>query len=146
MLHPLRLSLQFARLATPGPHRAALPRQSVARWIRHALAREAEITVRIVDEAEGLALNADYRKQDHATNVLTFDYSREPVVCADLVLCALRSEQMSLPWKWEFPGGKLELNELLFYQKNDLYSHHHLHHFHPQRYYHQQCSYHYYYW
>ena len=40
-----------------------------------------------------------------------------PVVCAiieqdDLVLCALRSEQMSLPGKWEFPGGKLELNEL----------------------------------
>ena len=88
MLSPLRLSLQFSKLATPGPHRAALPRQSVARWIRHALAREAEITVRIVDEAEGLALNADYRKQDHATNVLTFDYSREPVVCADLVLCA----------------------------------------------------------
>ena len=88
MLHPLRLSLQFARLATPGPHRAALSRQSVARWIRHALAREAEITVRIVDEAEGLALNTAYRKHDHATNVLTFDYSREPVVCADLVLCA----------------------------------------------------------
>ena len=88
MLSPLRLSLQFSKLATPGPHRAALPRQSVARWIRHALARAAEITVRIVDEAEGLALNADYRKQDHATNVLTFDYSREPVVCADLVLCA----------------------------------------------------------
>ena len=88
MLSPLRLSLQFSKLATPGPHRAALPRQSVARWIRHALAQEAEITVRIVDEAEGLALNADYRKQDHATNVLTFDYSREPVVCADLVLCA----------------------------------------------------------
>ena len=88
MLSPLRLSVQFSKLATPGPHRAALPRQSVARWIRHALAQEAEITVRIVDEAEGLALNADYRKQDHATNVLTFDYSREPVVCADLVLCA----------------------------------------------------------
>jgi 8-oxo-dGTP diphosphatase len=40
-----------------------------------------------------------------------------PVVCAiieqdELVLCALRSEQMSLPEKWEFPGGKLELNEL----------------------------------
>ena len=88
MLPPLRLSLQFARLATPGPHRAALPRQSVARWIRRSLAGEAEITVRIVDEAEGLALNTAYRKQDHPTNVLTFDYSREPVVCADLVLCA----------------------------------------------------------
>ena len=40
-----------------------------------------------------------------------------PVVCAiieqdDLVLCALRSELMSLPGKWEFPGGKLEVNEL----------------------------------
>ena len=40
-----------------------------------------------------------------------------PVVCAiieqdGLVLCALRSAQMSLPGKWEFPGGKLELNEL----------------------------------
>ena len=39
------------------------------------------------------------------------------VVCAiieqdDLVLCALRSEHMSLPGKWEFPGGKLEVNEL----------------------------------
>jgi 8-oxo-dGTP diphosphatase len=40
-----------------------------------------------------------------------------PVVCAiieqdNLVLCALRSERMSLPGKWEFPGGKLEVNEL----------------------------------
>ena len=40
-----------------------------------------------------------------------------PVVCAIieqdvLVLCALRSEHMSLPGKWEFPGGKLEVNEL----------------------------------
>ncbi len=39
-----------------------------------------------------------------------------PVVCAiierdGLVLCALRSEHMSLPGKWEFPGGKLEENE-----------------------------------
>lgn len=88
MLPLLRLSLQFSRLAAPDPHRAALPRHSVARWIRHALARDAEITVRIVDQAEGLALNASYRKQNHATNVLTFDYSPGPVVCADLVLCA----------------------------------------------------------
>jgi probable rRNA maturation factor len=88
MLPLLHLSLQFSRLSAPSPHRAALPRHSVARWIRHALARDAEITVRIVDEAEGLALNASYRKQKHATNVLTFYYSAEPVVCADLVLCA----------------------------------------------------------
>ena len=80
----LRLSLQQA----DGRHRQVLPRHKVARWIRAALDAPAEITVRIVDEAEGLALNRDYRAQDHATNVLTFDYQRAPVVVADLVLCA----------------------------------------------------------
>ena len=48
----------------------------------------AEITVRVVDDEEGLALNRDYRGQDHATNVLTFPYASEPVLAADLVLCA----------------------------------------------------------
>jgi probable rRNA maturation factor len=69
-------------------HRAALPRHAVARWVRHALERDGEITVRIVGTQEGQALNRDYRKKDYATNVLTFDYSQAPVVCADLVLCA----------------------------------------------------------
>jgi probable rRNA maturation factor len=45
-LNALALSLQFARDATQ--HRAVLPRHKVARWIRHALAVDAEITVRIV--------------------------------------------------------------------------------------------------
>ena len=53
-----------------------------------ALASPAEITVRIVGEAEGRALNLQYRGKDYATNVLTFDYQRAPVVMADLVLCA----------------------------------------------------------
>ncbi len=69
-------------------HRAALPRYQVAKWIRHALQDDAEITVRIVDTAEGQALNRDYRQKDYATNVLTFDYTQEPLVTADLVLCA----------------------------------------------------------
>jgi probable rRNA maturation factor len=60
----------------------------VARWIRHALAHDGEITVRIVDAEEGQALNRDYRQRDYATNVLTFDYAHEPVVGADLVICA----------------------------------------------------------
>ena len=87
-LNALQLSLQFGALADADPHRAALPRHKVARWIRHALATDAEITVRIVDAEEGQALNRDYRKKDYATNVLTFDYTQEPVVTADLVLCA----------------------------------------------------------
>ncbi|MCL4770352.1 MAG: rRNA maturation RNase YbeY, partial [Burkholderiaceae bacterium] len=51
-------------------------------------AQDAEITVRIVGEDEGRQLNRDYRHKDYATNVLTFDYTQEPVVTADLVLCA----------------------------------------------------------
>ncbi len=88
MLAQLSLSLQFARFADAPTHRAALARHQVVRWIRHALERDAEITVRIVDGDEGQALNRDYRKKNYATNVLTFDYTQEPVVTADLVLCA----------------------------------------------------------
>ena len=87
-LPPLSLSLQFARFADAPIHRAALARHQVSRWLRHSLASPAEITVRIVDTDEGRTLNKDYRHKDYATNVLTFDYAQEPLVCADLVLCA----------------------------------------------------------
>lgn len=81
---PLTLSLQFADAGD----RAIVPRHKVVRWIRAALEASGEITVRIVGAEEGRALNREYRAKDCATNVLTFDYAREPVVVADLVLCA----------------------------------------------------------
>ncbi len=87
-LPQLSLSLQFSDVADAATHRAALPRHKVVRCIRHALEADAEITVRIVDAKEGQALNRDYRGKDYATNVLTFDYASEPMVMADLVLCA----------------------------------------------------------
>lgn len=87
-LNQLSLSLQFGELADAALHRAALSRHSVARWIRHALQSDAEITVRIVGAEEGQTLNRDYRGKDYATNVLTFDYTQAPYVTADLVLCA----------------------------------------------------------
>jgi probable rRNA maturation factor len=87
-LPTLSLSLQFGDLEDPARHRAALPRHRVTRCIRHALDGDAEITVRIVGAEEGQALNRDYRQKDYATNVLTFDYAIEPLVMADLVLCA----------------------------------------------------------
>lgn len=80
----LQLSLQFA----DARHRAVLPRHQVARWVRAALLNPGEITVRIVDADEGRTLNTEFRGKDYATNVLTFDYQHEPVVIADLVLCA----------------------------------------------------------
>jgi probable rRNA maturation factor len=83
-LPELQLSLQMP----DARHRACLPRHRVARWVRAALALPAQITVRIVGEPEGRQLNRDFRGKDYATNVLTFDYAREPMVLADLVLCA----------------------------------------------------------
>ncbi|PZP28741.1 MAG: rRNA maturation RNase YbeY [Roseateles depolymerans] len=80
----LQLSLQFA----DARHRDQLPRHKVARYIRAALELPGEITVRIVDAEEGRALNREFRGKDYATNVLTFDYAHEPVVAADLVICA----------------------------------------------------------
>ncbi len=88
LLPELTLSLQFAKFEGLALHRAALARHRVQRWIRHALQDKAEITVRIVAAEEAQSLNREYRQKDYATNILTFDYSTEPLVCADLVLCA----------------------------------------------------------
>lgn len=90
-LPPLILSLQIARFDGNTAHRQALARHRVRRWLRHAMQPDvaaAEITVRIVDEAEGRTLNATWRERDYATNVLSFGYSQAPQVHADLVLCA----------------------------------------------------------
>jgi len=95
----LQLSLQFA----DARHREQLPRHRVRRWMRAALRAPAQIAVRVVGENEARQLNRDYRGQDHATNVLTFDYARTPLVQADLVLCApvvqreARSQRKPLP-------------------------------------------------
>ncbi len=83
----LNLSVQYACDAPELPGRA-----DVRRWARAALdvdgARGGQITVRFVDADEGQTLNRDYRGKDYATNVLSFPYEIEPVVCGDLVICA----------------------------------------------------------
>ena len=89
----LDLSLQFGDFAQLATHRAALPRAEVKRWITRALLRDAELTVRVVSEAEARALNRDYRGKDYATNVLTFSYNEttdvdNDIVRADIVLCS----------------------------------------------------------
>lgn len=83
----LNLSVQYAGNKDGLPLRA-----QIRAWVRAALdvdgARGGQITVRLVDSEEGLALNRDYRGKDYATNVLSFPYEVDPVVCGDLVLCA----------------------------------------------------------
>jgi probable rRNA maturation factor len=73
----------------------ALPSQSqIERWLATALDADstAEITIRIVDEAEGQQLNHDYRDKDRPTNVLSFPFQAPPGVempiLGDLVICA----------------------------------------------------------
>ena len=79
----LSLSVQRAMRATDAPSRT-----QIIQFARAALERDAEITIRIVNEAEGRQLNHDYRHKDYATNVLSFVYETAPVVLGDLVLCA----------------------------------------------------------
>lgn len=71
--------------------------QDFQRWADAALlaaAHEgsAEITVRIVDEAEGRELNHEYRERDYATNVLSF-----PSELPAELLEALKEEMDVLP-------------------------------------------------
>ena len=86
----LRLDVQYATQAPDLPDKAAL-----AQWARAALAGvpvSAEVTVRIVDEAESAALNQRYRGKQGATNVLSFPYEEAPATAGrlsgDLVICA----------------------------------------------------------
>ena len=83
----LNLSVQYAC------NTAALPlRPQLRAWVRAALdvdgKRGAQITVRLVDADEGQLLNKDFRGKDYATNVLSFPYESEPLICGDLVICA----------------------------------------------------------
>lgn len=84
----LRLSVQYAAKPEEAPTRAQF-----RRWVKAALSRDAEITLRIVNEEEGRTLNRDYRGKDYATNVLTFVYEDEfpgavLPLAGDIVLCA----------------------------------------------------------
>ncbi len=114
---PLALSLQFADAGD----RALLSRARASRWIRTALERPGEITVRIVDAEEGRRLNQAFRSKDHPTNVLTFGYAREPVVIADLVLCApvLRREAGELGVALEAHYAHLLVHATLHAQGHD---------------------------
>ena len=60
------------------------------RWLLAALPRPAELTLRVVNAAEGRGLNCKFRGKDYATNVLTFVYheKKSPLLMGDIVLCA----------------------------------------------------------
>ena len=79
----LNLTLQIAS------EQASIPSAKEFRqWAKASLRIDTEVTFRIVDQAEGRALNLAYRAKDYATNVLTFPLSDEPHLMGDIVICA----------------------------------------------------------
>ena len=58
------------------------------KWANASLRVDTEVTIRIVDAAEGQALNRAYRRRDYATNVLTFRLSETPHLMGDIIICA----------------------------------------------------------
>ena len=78
----LELTLQIAASSTGLPST-----ERFRRWTRASLLENADVTLRLVDRAEGRALNRAYRRRDYATNVLTFAYPDQQPLAGDIVLC-----------------------------------------------------------
>jgi probable rRNA maturation factor len=71
-----------------GVARWPVPTPRLRRWIKLALEGEpARLNLRLVDTEEGRQLNAQWRKADKATNVLTFAYRQVAPWEADIILC-----------------------------------------------------------
>ena len=79
----LAISIQIASQLANTPTNAQFKK-----WAKAALRVDTEVTIRIVDEAEGRALNLAYRGKDYATNVLTFPLIETPHLMGDIVICA----------------------------------------------------------
>ena len=82
-VHKLSLAVQYPISAKNLP-----ARPQFRRWIKAALQRDVQITLRIVDEGEGRELNKNFRGKDYATNVLTFVYDDTTPLSGDIVICA----------------------------------------------------------
>lgn len=80
-----------------------LPSRSVMiRWMTRACELPTMMTVRFVDQKEGYELNHSYRHRDYATNVLTFNYTTEPEVTADVAICVPVVEREAAEQNKEF--------------------------------------------
>lgn len=84
------IDIQYAISAEGLPDEAQL--QNWAQQVLKDQSEGAELSIRIVDEAEITALNKQYRGKDGPTNVLSFPYEAMPGVesglLGDVVICA----------------------------------------------------------
>ncbi|WP_099612080.1 rRNA maturation RNase YbeY [Vibrio fujianensis] len=77
--------------------------EDFSNWLTAAIMpfqHQAEVTIRIVDQAESHQLNLDYRGKDKPTNVLSFPFEAPPEVeldlLGDLVICQPVVEQEAI--------------------------------------------------
>jgi probable rRNA maturation factor len=113
------LDLQLATEAKDLPDE-----RQIQQWLDAAILPfqlEAEVTVRIVDEAESQQLNFDYREKNKPTNVLSFPFECPPGIelplLGDLVICAQvvakeaaeQNKTLSAHWAHMVVHGSLHL-------------------------------------
>ena len=73
-----------------------LKKTQCLKWLSPIVDKNAEITIRIVDNDESLNLNNIYRKKKYPTNVLSFLVDDEVHLIGDIVLCAPVIEKEAL--------------------------------------------------
>ena len=73
-----------------------LKKTQCLKWLSPIIDKNAEITIRIVDNDESINLNNIYRKKKYPTNVLSFLVDDEVHLIGDIVLCAPVIEKEAL--------------------------------------------------
>ena len=108
--------------------------EDIRSWIEAAIShrcKEAEVSVRIVDEAEMAALNSQYRSKSGATNILSFPGDLPPGVdiplLGDIVICASvvereateQDKSLAAHWSHMLVHGSLHLLGYDHIENND---------------------------
>ena len=87
----LAVEVQIAAADASLPSQRQLSDWALAAWQEEGV-RDAEVVVRVTDEAESRRLNHEFRGRDNATNVLSFPFDPVPEIdlnhVGDLVICA----------------------------------------------------------
>ncbi len=87
----LAVEVQIAAADASLPSQRQLSDWALAAWQEEGV-RDAEVVVRVTDEAESRRLNHEFRGRDKATNVLSFPFDPVPEIdlnhVGDLVICA----------------------------------------------------------
>jgi probable rRNA maturation factor len=105
----LAVEVQFAQSGPSVPDARQITDWARAAW--QAPGQDAEVVVRVTDEAESRQLNYDYRGKDTPTNVLSFPFGPLPpgidlrhlgdlVICAPVVVREARQQGKSTEAHW----------------------------------------------